>query len=343
VYERIGKTYASVEEKEPWCRGARAVTEIGVLSTASALSSGEVAISDKGAMKMLWQLHQQFDIMDADFDFSRYKVVILPDSLRLDGALLAKVRNYLAGGGKLILSHESGLAPAPGEDHFTLAEMGVNYVRRSEYVGDRGDYFEMAEGFGDGIDPMVQFTYRTGSDVMAQEGTTVLARLWKPYFDRNYLHFSSHYQTAYEQATAYAAVTQRGGVIYVAFPVFESYALNSYSAHKQLVSMLLGRLLPAPRVKVNAPSTAQATVTEQEGRRIVHLLHYPAERRAPDLDVVEDVIPLHQVKLALRTDRRPQRVYLAPQRTALNFDYSEGYARTEVPTVNGHQMVAFES
>ncbi len=342
VYERIGKTYASVEEKEPWCRGARAVTEIGVLSTATALSSGEVAISDKGAMKMLWQLHQQFDVMDADFDFSRYKVVILPDSIRLDGPLLAKVRNYLTDGGKLILSHESGLAPAPGEVRFALDEIGVTYVRPSEYRGNRGDYFEMAEGFGDGIEPMVQFSYRTGSDVMAQEQTTVLARLWKPYFDRNYLHFSSHFQTAYDRSIPYAAVTQRGDVIYISFPVFESYALNSYLSHKQLVSMLLGRLLPNPLLKTDAPSTAQATVTEQEGRKIVHLLHYPAERRAPDLDIVEDVIPLHQVKLALRADHRPQRVYLAPQRTTLDFDHADGYAQTVVPMVVGHQMVVFE-
>jgi hypothetical protein len=32
VYERIGRTYRSVVEKEPWCRNAKPVTEIGVLT-----------------------------------------------------------------------------------------------------------------------------------------------------------------------------------------------------------------------------------------------------------------------------------------------------------------------
>src|ERR1700691_3609946 len=35
VYERIGSTYASVKLKEPWCIGAKAVSEIGSLSNAN--------------------------------------------------------------------------------------------------------------------------------------------------------------------------------------------------------------------------------------------------------------------------------------------------------------------
>jgi hypothetical protein len=85
------------------------------------------------------------------------------------------------------------------------------------------------------------------------------------------------------------------------------------------------------------------TVTTQPGRQIVHVLHYIPERRAPNLDVVEDVIPLHQVKLALRSESAPRRVYLAPQRQSLSCDWEEGYARVVVPVVNGHQMVAFET
>jgi Hypothetical glycosyl hydrolase 6/Beta-galactosidase trimerisation domain len=340
IYERIGKTYASVEEKEPWCRGAKAVTEMAFLSNARFVVSGWLTNTEKGAMKMLSQLHQQFDVLDADSDFTRYKLILLPDYERFDDTLLQKVQSYLAQGGKLILSHESGLAP--GEKRFALAEIGVSYEGPSKYQGDKGDYLEALEGLNKDVPPMVQFSYEAGSDVTANPGTTVLARIWKPYFDRNYLHFMSHRQTAWDQPTNFAAVTQHGNVIYISFPIFESYALNSYAPLKLIVANSISRLLPEPLVKLEGPSTAEVTVTEQEGRRIVHLLHYPAERRTPDIDIVEDVIPLFQVKLALRTERRPQRVYLAPQRTSLNFDYSGGYARTVVPSVFGHQMVVFE-
>ncbi len=341
VYDRIGKTYRSVAEKELWCHGAKAVTETGFLSTAHFTGAGALTESDRGVTNMLAQLHHQFDTLDPQSDFRRYKVLILPDYHRMDSALLSKVQDYLAGGGKLILSHESGLDP--GGKQFVLPGMGVEYIGPSPDQGDQGDYLEALEGLSENIPHMVQFTYEAGSVVNAQSGATVLARTWKPYFDRNYLHFSSHHQTPWDQPTSHTTVAQHGSIIYIAFPIFESYALNSYSVQKQIVANCLRRFLPNPLVQVGAPSTAEVTLTEQPGRRIVHILHYPAERRAPDLDVVEDVIRLAEVKLALRVDRRPAKAYLAPQRHDLTLDYAQGYAYVVVPEVNGHQMVVFET
>ncbi len=341
VYDRIGRTFKSVAEKEPWCTGAKAVTEIGFLSTSKSLLPGTLAVSDVGVTNILAELHHQFDVLDRESDFARYKLIILPDTHRFDDELLAKVKSYLAGGGKLILSHESGLDVAGKK--FALDELGLEYVGPSPNVGNAGDYMEVLEGASEGIEPMVQFTYVPGSVVKAQMGTTVLARIWKPYFDRTYEHFSSHHQTPYDQPTDQAAVVQKGNIIYISFPIFNAYANNAYQVHKLLVRNCLRRLLSDPLLKTGLPSTAEATITEQNGRRIVHVLHYPATRRAPDLDIVEEAIPLSNVKIALRMESKPLRVYLAPQRQSLPFEFNNGYASAVIPLVNGHQMVVFEA
>jgi hypothetical protein len=340
VYDRIGSTYKRIEEREPWCIGAQAVTEIGVLSTSKTTQPGVVATSDAGVTNILAELHQQFDVLDRDSDFSRYKVLVLPDSHRFDQDLLRQVRSYLAGGGKLILSHESGL-DLDGKQ-FALDEMGVEYLAPSPYQGDYGDYFEVLDGANEDIDPMVHFTYVPGSVVKAQPESIVLARIWKAYFDRTYEHFSSHHQTPFDQPTDQAAIAQHGSMIYISFPIFESYANNAYRIHKLLVRNCLRRLLPHPLVKAEIPSTAEATVTEQNGKRIVHLLNYPAIRRATDLDIVEEAAPLANVKVALRTAKEPSRVYLAPQRQSLKFNFNDGYTQVIVPSVQGHQMIVFE-
>jgi hypothetical protein len=340
VYERIGHTFKSVAEKEPWCAGARAVTEIGFLSTSTSLLPGALAISDVGVTNILAELHEQFDVLDRESDFSRYKVIILPDSHRMDDPLLGKVRTYLAGGGKVILSHESGLDTAG--KRFAMDELGLEYVGASPNVGNAGDYMEVLKGASEGIEPMVHFTYVPGSVVKALPGTTVLARTWKPYFDRTYQHFSSHHQTPYDQPTDQVAAAQNGNSIYIAFPIFVSYANNAYRVHRLLMRNCLRRLLPDPLIKADLPSTAEATLTEQTGRRMVHVLNYPAMRRAPDLDIVEESAPLSNVKIALRMEKKPLRVYLAPQRQSLNFEFNNGYAEAVIPSVQGHQMVAFE-
>jgi hypothetical protein len=340
VYNRIGSTYKSVEEKEPWCIGAQAVTEIGVLSTSKTTLAGLVATSDAGAINILTELHYQFDVLDRESDFSRYKVLILPDSHRFDQGLLRQARSYLAGGGKLILSHESGL-DVEGKQ-FVMEEMGVEYLGPSPYQGDYGDYFEVQDGANEDIDRMVQFTYVPGSMVKAGPQSTQLARIWKAYFDRTYEHFSSHHQTPFDQPTDQAAVVERGSILYISFPVFESYANNAYRIHKLLVRNCLRRLLPQPLIKAELPSTAEVTVTDQNGKRIVHLLNYPAVRRARDLDIIEEAAPLANAKIALRTAKAPSRVYLAPQRQSLKFEVNDGYTQVIVPSVQGHQMVVFE-
>jgi len=150
VYDRIGNTYKSIEEKEPWCIGATAVTEIGFLSISKSSLAGEVATADVGVTNILAELHHQFDVLDRESDFSRYKVLILPDVHRFDDELLKQVQTYVTNGGKLILSHESGL-DMDGKK-FALEEMGVEYIGPSPYVGNAGDYFEVLEGANEDID-----------------------------------------------------------------------------------------------------------------------------------------------------------------------------------------------
>jgi hypothetical protein len=337
VYKRIGLTYRSVAEKEPWCAGAKAVAEIGLLANTLPVLPTALAESDQGATRMLSQLHHQFDVLDRDSDFSRYRVVILPDFHRLDAPLLAKVKQYVTAGGKLILSHESGL-DMEGKQ-FALPDIGVSYEGPAPY---KTLYTEVLKELKADLPDMEHMLYEPASAVLARQGTTLLARFWSPYFDRDYRHFSSHKQTPHEKPSEWAAVTQKGNIIYFAAPIFKNYARNSYAVDKQLFQACLARLLPQSLVVSEAPSTAQITVTEQSGRRILHVLHYPAERRTPDIDIVEDVIPLYNLKVGLRTDKSTTRVYLAPQKTTVKFGFQAPYTYAMIPLIQGHQMLVFE-
>lgn len=138
------------------------------------------------------------------------------------------------------------------------------------------------------------------------------------------------------------AVTGQGNILYISFPIFQNYARNGYAPHKLLVRNCIDKLIPDPLLKVSAPSTAEITLTEQPGRKIVHLLHYPAERRGVDLDVVEDIIPLFDIPVSLKLSDRPRQVYLAPELQSLRMEYENGYATVIVPKVSGHAMVVFE-
>lgn len=334
VYKRIGKTYRSVAEKEPWCQGAKSIAEIGFLTTCTGQGITE---SDVGVTGMLKELHYQFDVLDWQSNFDGYKLLILPDSIRLNGKFLEKVRSYFAQGGKMILSDRSGLDEA-GKS-FALSEIGLKYEGPWPH---EVQYIEVLEPLNHGLPDMVEMAYEKGTAVKELPGTTVLGRIWRAYFDRSYKHFFVE-QTPFSSATDYVAVAARGGVIYIATPIFRSYAQYAYLFYKQLVNHCIQRLLPEPLIRSNAPSTAQITVTKQQRRRIVHVLNYCPERRAPHLDIVEEASPLVDVDISLRVDQPPRGVELAPQREALKFTYADGYVHVTLPKINGHQMVVFET
>lgn len=343
TYKRIGRTYASVEAKEPWCSQATPLADIGVLITnirSHAAESNRVSEGDEGSLRALIELHQQFQYVDRLADFSRYRVMVFPDAVVFDPALAEKVRAYLAQGSKVLLTGRSGLTPSG--DAFALDEIGLDYVSPGLFDPD---YVLAGPQVNANIPNVPLVQYGGSNRVRPQGGTETLAATIDPYFQRNWRHYCSHGQTPYDKPSGLPAITrnQQGNVVYLAAPIFTAYRRNAYPLMRDLLGNCLALLLEEPLVRTTLPTGGQVTVTDQpNGRRVVHLLYYVWQRRALDLDIVEDVIPLHDLQVALRVDRAPGRVYLAPEQRDLPVDVKDGYARVTVPVLLGHQLVVFE-
>ncbi|NLF00377.1 MAG: beta-galactosidase [Anaerolineales bacterium] len=336
TYDLVGGVYAEVAAKEPWCQGARAVTEIGVLTPAET-SEERVPAEIIGAVRMLQEGGHQFDILDSLSDFERYSVLVLPDRIPVSAVLAGKLSRYLEAGGALIASHCSGLNELG--DAFALDALGVSLVGEAPYSPD----FVLPAGeIGRGLPETEHVMYMRGMQVDPMAGSEVLAQVVMPYFNRTYKHFCSHRHTPSAGVVGYPAVVRRGRVIYFAHPIFAQYARNAPRWCKQLLLNALDMLLPEPLVRVEAPSAAIASLTEQEAsaRLILHLLYYVPERRGEDFDVIEDVVPLRDVAASVRVPRAVSAVACVPSGEPLAFTQTGGRVRFVVPEVRGHQMVA---
>ncbi|MBI3991419.1 MAG: alpha-L-fucosidase [Candidatus Omnitrophica bacterium] len=340
AYERIRDVYKSVSDKEQWCAGAKPVVEIGIISVGSQSDfSGYTVIhpSDEGAMRMLLETHHQFDILDFESAFSKYKLLILPDSITVPPLLQKKLDAFLKNGGRLILSYESGLDKEKTD--FVLPQMGIKYKGKGEYTPD---YFRVEKNISCRIPDMANVMYEGSNKVEAKSGTKILAAIVQPYFNRTYKHFSSHFQTPPCKNSGLPAVTINGNIVYIASPVFKAYKLHGCHSYRQLVENVLDLLMPDKILKAELPSTCQATVTEQKNRWITHLIHYIPERRANLLDIVEDTIPLYNLNVSIRTGWTPSKAYLAPERKSVEFKQNGEYFSCNIPRVYGHAMLVLE-
>jgi len=341
TYDRVGRIYEKVAALEEYARGTRAVTDIGVISTAVAMpeTTSGLTTPDIGFTNMLVELHQQFDILDLESRLEDYRLIILPDEIPPSPGLVEKLRRYMAAGGALLATHRSLLDAGRGD--FAISEFGVKYLGQSKY---RDEFFFAKTDCFPGLPEYPYFLYQRGVSIAAARDAEVLATYGHPYFDRSPEHYSSHVQTPCDRRTAEPFVVLRGRTAYVANPIFTSYAADGYGVYKQVIAELIRRLMPEPVLRAqNLPSTAQVTLGEQrdERRLVLHLLHYPCTRRAPNLDIIEEAGLLKNVRLEVRTPA-PKRVRLVPAGAELPVRHESGYSVFTVPQVEGHQAIVIE-
>lgn len=336
AYELIGPVYQTVKSLEPWCKGATALAEIAVYSAEEHDASGErLPPSNLGAARMLMEGRHQFDFVDECSDWSAYRVLILPDVIKLTEEGSAKLQAFAAQGGAVIASHQSlTLSDGTILPSFTDVAAAIdgedlhspNFLRPSQTV-----HRQSSSDF---------VMYERGFQLKAGENTEVLATVSQPYFTRTWDKFISHAHSPVEKSTSQPGILQKGRVILFSHPIFTTYALHSMSFHRDIVLSCLERLLPSPLVKMDGPTSLQASLTRQDARHVLHLLHYVPERRGLRLDIVEDPMPVLACSAQIRV--KASRAFLIPDGQELPLIKGEGGVSVEIPAFLGHAHICLE-
>lgn len=335
TYDLISKVYARVKDREPWLEGATPLVQIGLFQVTG--NDYPITGADEGATRLLTQLKHQFNVVHKDGDFSVYDLLILPDAVRVDESLAKKLSAYVKAGGSVLATGASGLS-ADGSK-VAWKDLGVQSLGKSPFSVT---YLRFGDALGAGVPDSDHVMYEPGYRVKAARGGKAFGQVIEPYFERSWDHFCSHNQTPGATATDFPIATLNGRVGYIPFPIFSAFGKHGNYPARLLVRNLIDQLLPDVLLRVDAPTSTEATVTRQGARTIVHLLQYCPERRTDKLDIVEDIVPLHHVPVSIKLAKKPASVYLAPDKAPVDFEWSDGRANFVVPTVNGHAMIVLE-
>jgi hypothetical protein len=337
AWKLMGRVYGYAEACQPWCEDATSAAEIGLLRNSGDgyhITAGGV---EEGANRLLMQLKQQYDVLDPTRDFARYRLLILPDGLTVDAALARRLDTFVAAGGAVLASGYAGL-DAEGRATWKALPVG-GQAAPSPFTTT---YLRPGKSLCDLLPPTDHVMYERGLRVAPARGAEVLARVVEPYFERSWRHFSSHNQTPPARLTNYPAALVKGRVAYIPYPIFSMYGRHASLAYRALVQGCVGRLLGRPMVEIAAPSFAEVSVMHHGRATVLHVLSWAVERRAANMDLVEDTVPLFNVRLSLALPKAPHKVYLAPTLAPLAFTWTHGRAETIIPRIDGHAMVVFE-
>lgn len=339
VFDLIGGVYDKIRPYDPWYQDAVPLTDIALAAPVVPGRNEFGVAALEGGTRLLCELRCQFDIVTPDMDWSGYRVLAVAEDYHADPILLEKVKEHLAAGGKIVASGEAFLDPGAGR--FALDELGIDYSGPDD---SNPSYFRVIDDrLKPGVPDMPLNIYEKAQNVRPRPGTTVLAELIAPYYNR---HFDGEHYFGYQppdKPTGYPAAVTTGQALYFSYPIFAAYRHSAPVYLKQIFAHALELILPEPLLRTeNLPSFARATITAQPGRRMVHILSYVPERRG-DAEVIEESVKLTGVGVSLRIDgHKVRRVYLAPDRRELPFEEQDGYLKTTVPALDGYALVVFE-
>ena len=341
VYQRIGDVFAKIENKEPWCRNTQKLAQIGVYHPNKVLGAANesfyaVNATCEGVYRMLSELHCLFDFLDFEDDITGYELVILTDDIRLPVTVANKLNAYVKAGGKLLLTAKAALCT--DADVFALDGLGIVYRQEAEFCPR---YMHITETFT-GVPPMDYVMYEQGVSVNALPGSRVLAYTVNPYFNRTYNRFCSHRQTPPARITSEPCIIQNENIIYISNPLFKDYAMNGCRVYRDIIANCISRLLPKPIVRCVLPTTAELTLRRQGDALVLHVLNYIIQRKCRSIDTIEEIFPLRNQVISVRTKRKPIRVYTVPQMCDLEHSFNGEYAEIIIPEILGHQMVIID-
>jgi hypothetical protein len=342
VYDLIADVYGELQGLQEWLDGARAVTDIALLispeTNDNTLDTVPFIHLAWGYTRLLAEAKQQFDVLTPDFDFSKYRILVLTDQIRLDAELAARIRDFIEKGGKVISCGHAGLRR--DTDTFALPELwGAECLGESPH---HPAYFRPSDKI-DGFPEMPVALYEPGISLKATTAASG-AVIIKPYFNRHFDYEHAYLYLPPDQPDGTDALTINEHVAHFSHPVGISYYKHAQVPLRVFMESVIRRFLPDPLLRVkNLPSYGRATVTEQPGHRIVWLTAFVPERRGAKVDMIEEGSEVHNLEIALRADAGDiSRVYTAPGRIPLEFKMENGYCHVQLPEMTGYAVIVLE-
>ncbi len=284
----------------------------------------------KGLHAGLLGNHTQFDIVREDqVSLENYQLIILPDEFVTDEPLEAKLREYVSGGGTLMVCYHASLADGMGgkRDNFGLADvMGLDckgiLPDSTTYV--RPSYPDLARDLLSG--PLMM----RGEAIEMTLGTAKpLGTFVSPIAVRTPSHYI--WTTAYNwpgEDSGKSAITVnrfgRGQCLYLGFPLGTNISRRGKSDPwpAQLLANIVDYLLPQPFLRTNAPHQVEVVANRWREGYAVHFIsyyggiegHYCLGDRLPELgglhlDIARARLPQRfSVRIAGREDDVPYRL-----------------------------------
>ena len=132
----------------------------------------------------------------------------------------------------------------------------------------------------------------------------------------------------------------KGKIGFLPFTVGEEYEKSGSEALRKQVDAAVHELFPNPLVEVIGSPWVDVSVSQLNGRMIVHLVNTSGNHK--DAGIIPSIDPVGPLQASIRCDRKPTKITLQPSGKSCDFTYADGKAQIKIDAVEIYDMLVIE-
>jgi len=313
----------------------------------------------RGAYMALQEAHIAFDVISDklldDTRLARYRVLVLPNAACLTDEAIAAVERFVAGGGGVVASFETGRFDAMGnarerdpmEHLFGRTIHGRREDLKSSYARIEDPADPLLAGVGDTdllpndgalneaiAAPDTRVALTLIPSIQAYAGATISIPDLSGVVETTRIPVATHGAFGTGRTVWFANEIER---------VFYRYGFPDLGlVYANAVRYAAGGALT---LEVSAPDFVDVTHMAQRDRALVHLINLPVGKPLATgwRPIGRNLVPVSDIGIRLRSDGRTvAEVRRASDERPLAFVEADGWICTAVPRLDDHEIVVFE-
>ena len=133
-----------------------------------------------------------------------------------------------------------------------------------------------------------------------------------------------------------------GNVMGVYADLSQSYIQHQSSKERDFIAGLVRRLLPNPVVTVTGSHLVHVVANKLDNKLAISLINTGGRHADPQVFTYDEVPPLTNLTVNIRTDKKPKRIVQQPENKPLSFTYAKGMATLTIPKLVLHSILIVE-
>jgi len=324
----IGEVAAFVKARRVLCEGTETIPQVAVLhSEAHVLQRRGVNLmwgvdptAVQGATYSLLENAYHVDILDEWAllpDLERFPVVVAPEQDEMSDVMVAELKRYVEGGGKLLLSG-AGVVERFGE-----AFLGV---RGREVEGPATYHVPLRHGAAPVYSARWKSVRTTTAEGIGRLGTSDLLD---------------------ERLPATPAWTLNrvgeGAVALIPYELFRHFDRNRYPLVREFVGEVIARLVGPLPIRARVPTCVDIILRRRGGMTLVHLINRASGLpNVPNSGAVDEIMPIGPLEILIERATVPGAVRLAFEEAPLTWTYDDGMLKVTLARVGIHAAIVIE-